>query len=108
VKRVLFDENMPRKLRRDLPEFYIRTAQEQGWSSYKNGELLKQLMGEFDVLVTIDRNIPHQQNLAKFNVGVVEIELPDTRLVFLRELIPQIREAIAAVAPGQLIIIGPA
>jgi hypothetical protein len=108
VKRVLFDENMPRKLRRDLPEFSIRTAQEQGWSAYKNGELLKHLPGEFDVLVTIDQNIRHQQNLPKFNVGVVGIEVPDTRLVFLRQLLPQIREAIAAVKPGQLIIIGPA
>jgi len=40
VKRVLLDENMPRKLRRDLPKFFIRTAQEQGWSAFKNGELL--------------------------------------------------------------------
>jgi hypothetical protein len=108
VKRVLFDENMPRKLRRDLSEFYIRTAQEQGWSAYKNGELLKQLPGTFDVLVTIDQNIRHQQNLSKFKVGIVAIEVPDTRLVFLRQLIPQIREAIAAVRPGQLIIIGSA
>jgi len=107
VKRVLFDENMPRKLRRDLPEFHIRTAQEQGWSTYQNGQLLKQLSGTFDVLVTIDQNIRHQQNLPQFNVGVVAIEVPDTRLVLLRQLIPEIREAIAMVQPGQLIIIGP-
>lgn len=105
MKRVLFDENMPRKLRRDLPEFYIRTAQEQGWSAYKNGQLLKQLSKVFDVLVTIDQNIRHQQNLAKFNVGIVAIEIPDTRIVFLRELIPEIREAITVVKPGELIVI---
>jgi len=105
VKRVLFDENMPRKLRRDLPEFYIRTAQEQGWSAYKNGQLLKQLSEVFDVLVTIDQNVRHQQNLAKFNVGIVAIEIPDTRIVFLRELIPEIREAITVVNPGELIVV---
>ena len=98
---------MPRKLRRDLPEFYIRTAQEQGWSAYKNGQLLKQLADAFDVLVTIDQNIRHQQNLPKYNVGVVAIEIPDTRLVFLRQLLPEIREAITAVKPGELIIIEP-
>jgi hypothetical protein len=103
VKRVLFDENMPRKLRRDLPEFHIRTAQEQGWSAYKNGQLIKQLSEVFDVLVTIDQNIRHQQNLSQFNVGVVAIEIPDTRLVFLRQLIPEIREAISVVKPGELI-----
>lgn len=105
MKRVLFDENMPRKLRRDLPEFYIRTAQEQGWSAYKNGQLLKQLSEVFDVLVTIDQNVRHQQNLAKFNVGIVAIEIPDTRIVFLRELIPEIREAITVVNPGELIVV---
>jgi len=31
---------MPRKLRRDLPEFFVRTAQEEGCSGFKNGELL--------------------------------------------------------------------
>lgn len=107
MKRVLFDENMPRKLRRDLPEFYIRTAQEQGWSAYQSGHLLKQLTDAFDVLVTIDQNVRHQQNLSKYNVGVVAIEIPDTRLVFLRQLLPEIREAIAAVKPGQLVIIEP-
>ena len=107
MKRVLFDENMPRKLRRDLPEFYIRTAQEQGWSADKNGQLLKQLTDAFDVLVTIDQNIRHQQNLPRYNLGVVAIEIPDTRLVFLRQLLPEIREAITAVKPGELIIIAP-
>jgi hypothetical protein len=41
VKRVLFDENMPRKLRRDIPEFAVRTVQEEGWAGLKNGELLR-------------------------------------------------------------------
>lgn len=75
--------------------------------TYKNGQLLKQLADAFDVLVTIDQNIRHQQNLPKYNVGVVAIEIPDTRLVFLRQLLPEIREAITAVKPGELIIIEP-
>jgi len=53
VRKVLFDENMPRKLRRDLPEFSIRTAQEQGWSSFKNGQLLARAVLEFEVPRTV-------------------------------------------------------
>jgi len=49
VKRVLFDENMPRKRRRDLPEFFVRTAQEEGWSAFKNGDLLRRATLTFDV-----------------------------------------------------------
>ncbi|HKO58015.1 MAG TPA: hypothetical protein VJ276_19260 [Thermoanaerobaculia bacterium] len=38
---MLFDEDVPRQLRRDLPEFAIRTVQEEAWSAIKNGELLR-------------------------------------------------------------------
>ena len=71
MKRVLFDENMPRKLRRDLSEFAIRTAQEEGWSGFKNGALLRRANGIFDVLVTIDQNLRHQQNVAHMTIAVI-------------------------------------
>jgi hypothetical protein len=96
---------MPRKLRRDLPEFAIRTAQEEGWGAYKNGELLKRASATFDVIVTLDQRMRYQQNLPERRIGVVVIELPDTRLVFIRELLPQIREAIQAVGAGEVRLI---
>ena len=108
MKRVLFDENMPRKLRRDLPEFFIRTVQQEGFSGFKNGELLGRVASFFDVLVTIDQNMQYQQNVPKFNIGVVAIELPDTRLVFLRALVPELRDAISRVKPGEVIVVRPA
>jgi len=46
VRRVLFDENLPRLLRRNLPEFEIRTVQEEGWGSFKNGDLLRRAEGK--------------------------------------------------------------
>lgn len=57
MRKVLFDENMPHKLRRDLPGFAIHTAQEQGWSSFNNGQLLARAVSEFEVLVTIDQRM---------------------------------------------------
>jgi predicted nuclease of predicted toxin-antitoxin system len=54
LKRVLLDENLPRKLRRDLPEFFVRTVQEEGWTSFTNGELLGRADQKFDVLLTGD------------------------------------------------------
>jgi hypothetical protein len=58
VKRILLDENLPRKLRRSLPEFTVRTVQEEGWTSFKNGELLTRAQETFDVLLTADRRPP--------------------------------------------------
>ena len=105
MKRVLFDESMPRKLRRDLPEFAVRTVQEEGWAGFKNGALLARVGAKFDVLVTVDQNMRHQQNMARLTIGVVVIEVPDTRLVHLRPLVPDLREAIRNVLPGEVVIV---
>ena len=105
MRRVLFDEDMPRQLRRDLPEFEIRTVQEEGWSAVKNGELLRRASESFEVLVTADRNLPRQQNLARFTIGVVVIAAVDTRLPHLRSLLPQLRNAIANVGAGSVVTV---
>ena len=105
MRRVLFDEDMPRTLRRDLPEFAIRTVQEEGWGSVKNGDLLRRSSERFDVLVTADQRMPKQQNIARFAIGVVVIEAVDTRLPHLRTLLPALRDAIARVQSGTFIIV---
>jgi len=73
VRRVLFDENRPRLLRRKFPELHVRTVQEQGWGAFKNGELLRRAEGHFDVLLTADRRMQYQQNVTAFGIGVVVI-----------------------------------
>jgi hypothetical protein len=107
VKRVLFDENMPRKLRRDLLVFRVRTAQEEGWSAFKNGDLLRRAAVTFDVFVTIDQGIRYQQNVTRLQIGIVVIEVPDTRLAHLRPLVPQLSDAIETVRPGQVVVVKP-
>ena len=105
MRRVLFDEDVPRQLRRDLPEFTIRTVQEEGWSSVKNGELLRLSSPIFDVLVTADKRLRHQQNIARHSIGVVVIATRDTRLARLQQVLDELRIAIRDVAPGTLIIV---
>lgn len=98
---------MPRKLRRDLPQVSVRTAQEEGWSAFRNGELLRLASAAFDVLVTIDQRMRYQQNLRHVSIGVVVIEVPDTRISQLRLLLPQLREAIDRVQPGEVMVVTP-
>jgi hypothetical protein len=102
---VLFDEDVPRQLRRDLEEFSVRTVQEQGWSSVKNGELLRVCAPLFDVLVTADKRLRHQQNIARHDIGVVVIATRDTRLPRLQQVLDELRDAIRNVAPGTVIIV---
>ena len=96
---------MPRQLRRDLPEFVIRTVQEEGWAGLENGNLLRRAAPAFEVLVTADRRMRYQQNLPQFAIGVVVIETFDTRVRNLRRFLPQLRSAIEAVALGTVVTI---
>ena len=103
MKRVLLDENLPRKLRRDLNEFSVRTVQEEVWTSFANGELLGRAQDRFDVLLTADRRLQFQQNLARFKIGVVVILTVSLQYRHIRQSIEAIRAALAAVKPGELL-----
>jgi hypothetical protein len=103
VKRVLFDENLPRLLRRRLPEFEIRTVQEEGWGSFKNGELLRRAELSFDVLLTADRRMQYQQKLTSFQIGVVVIVTPRLDLQLLERAASEIRAAVERVEPAEVI-----
>jgi hypothetical protein len=103
LRHVLLDENLPRKLRRELPECSVRTVQDEGWTSFANGELLGRAQSKFDVLLTADRRLQFQQNLARFDIGVVVILTPSLRFREIRTAIVAIRSAVATVSPGELI-----
>jgi hypothetical protein len=103
MKRVLFDEDVPRPLRRDLRGFDIQTVAEAGWSGVKNGELLRRADGAFEVFLTADRNLAFQQNLANVRLGVVVLALGSTKLQDLRAVADRIAAALNEVQPGQLL-----
>jgi hypothetical protein len=76
VKRVLLDENLPRKLRRDLLEYVVRTVQEEGWTSFRNGELLTRAQHVFDVLLTADRRHEIRAALATVRPGqIIQVQV---------------------------------
>jgi len=69
--RVLLDECLPSRLKQAIPGHEVSTVSDAGWRGKSNGELLGLASGEFDVFVTIDKNLPAQQNLDSFSIGVV-------------------------------------
>ena len=58
--KVLLDECVPRKLKREIANHEVVTVTEQGWSGIENGELLKLAATEFDVFLTVDQNLSFQ------------------------------------------------
>ena len=105
-KRVLLDECLPRNLKRSLPECDVRTVPEAGWASRENGDLLALAAGDFDVFVTVDRNLTFQQNLERLPIAVVVLVARGNRLEDLRPLIPSLQRTLQSIERGQVVRLG--
>jgi predicted nuclease of predicted toxin-antitoxin system len=104
--RVLLDECVPRKLRRELSEHEVHTVTERGWSGVENGELLALAEAEFDVFLTVDQNLKYQQNLASFNIGLILMVARNNGLKALSPLMPEVREALETIKRSEFVRIG--
>ena len=69
--RILRDECLPKRLKRDLAGHEARTVPEMGWASRQNGDLLTLAEHQFDVFLTVDRTLSFQQHVNKSNLAVV-------------------------------------
>ena len=77
-----------------------------GWAGIKNGHLLTLAEQQFDVLITVDRNLPFQQNLSKFNIAVLIVCAPTNRLVDLKPRVPDILAELPNIKIGQATRVG--
>ena len=100
----LLDENMPKALLRLLaPEIEARTVVQEGWSGRKNGDLLSAASASFDVFLTTDQGIPHQQNLGLYDIGIVLLEARSNRIEDLAPLVREMKERLGSISPGVVI-----
>lgn len=89
--KLLLDENLPKKLKKDLDNFEVYTVRDKGWQSKKNGELIKLMLDNgFTILFTFDKNLQHQQNFTKYPVIVFVLDAEDNSYLSLQPLVPQI------------------
>lgn len=98
--KLLLDECVDRRLAEHLTSLSVRTVADMGWSGIKNGQLLTLAQSEFDVFVTVDRNLSFQQHLPKFSVAVLLLVAPSNRLADLIPLVPSIIAALPAAIKG--------
>ena len=99
--RILFDQGTPAPLREHLHGHSVETAYEKGWSALRNGELLAKAEATFDLLITTDRNLRHQQNLAGRRFAI--LVLPTTSWPRLQKITPEIAAAVDSLKPGQYV-----
>jgi hypothetical protein len=97
--RLLLDESVPRKFRFALAKHDVRTVVEMGWSGRKNGELLSLAAADFDAFVTVDKNLPYQQNEAALPIAVVVLDAFSSELSSLLPLVPALERKLGTLAP---------
>jgi hypothetical protein len=77
-----------------------------GWASKRNGELLALAAAEFDVFLTVDRNLSYQQDVSAFDLAVIVLVARSNAIDDLRPLAPKILEALTNADPGRVTLVG--
>ena len=90
--RVLLDESVPRRLARQIQDHEVRSVHDVAW--------------QFDALITVDRSLPFQQNLSKYDIAVVILAAKSNRLADLEPLLPDLQRVLSEIGPGEWILIG--
>jgi hypothetical protein len=105
--RVLLDESVPRQLASELGGHDVQTVVQAGWTGIQNGELLRRgAAAGFEVLVTMDRNLEHPQNLSRAGLGVLVIIARDNRVETVLQLAEPIRTALNQIRPSIVLQVG--
>jgi hypothetical protein len=101
--RVLIDECVDPRAKRHFEGHDARTVPDEGWGSLEDRQLLQLAQGRFDVLVTIDRGLPFEQNLAKLRIGIIVVEVPKNQFAHYDHLRAELLEAVLQTVPGQVL-----
>lgn len=103
--KVFLDECVDWRFGRLLAGHDVKSARDMGWTTIKNGELLALVAAQFDIFITVDRNLAFQQNVATYPVAVVVLRAKSNRLAELAPLAPDLISQLSAAAPGAVTII---
>ena len=103
--KILLDECVNWRLKREFREHEVQSVAKLGWTSLKNGKLLTRAQEEFDVIITTDKNIPNQQNLSQYRLGIIVLRAYRTKLENLLPLVPRIKDVLKTIKKGELVTI---
>ena len=105
--RILLDENLDWRLSRHLPEQEVDSVAYIGWFGTKNGALLlKAVDAGYDVFLTMDGNLPYQQNLSVHGLAVIALRAKTNRLADTIPLMPAVSSRLSTAPKGEVTRIG--
>ena len=102
---ILLDHCLPKRLRRHLPGYEVTTTREMRWENIQNGSLLSLAEQQFDVFLTIDKGIKHQQNMTGRTIAVITLRAKSNAVETLVPLMPEVLALLPTVQPGQVYLV---
>ena len=104
--RLLIDECIDERLRHEFLGHDCQTARYAGLAGLKNGALLSAAeVAGFSAIITIDQNMPHQQNLDNRSIALLILSARTNRLEHLRQAVPAALAALRAIQPGEVVTV---
>ena len=105
--RILLDECLPKDLGGELSGHHVKTVPQAGWASISNGKLLALIAasGKFDLFLTVDKNLPHQNKTKTLPFAIVVLRAKSNRLPHILPFAPEILRRLAEFQPGHVYVL---
>lgn len=104
--KILIDECLPRRLKTLLKPAATFTVQDMGWGGEVNGSLISLAINSgFTVFITVDKNLQHQNRLAKYEMAMIVLDISRNKFEFIEPLKPKIIAALAGASQHRLQIV---
>ena len=105
---ILFDNNVDWRFSKLLIGHDVKTTFAMGWAEFQNGKLLRAAEDSgFPVLITADKQMQHQQNMAGRNICVLVLSSVLTDFPGIAPLATKVLEELKNVRPGTLVVVKP-
>ena len=100
---VLLDECLPKRFGRSLVGHQVKSTRQMNWQGLSNGRLLAVAHPHFDVFITVDKNLVHQQNLGEVRLAIIVLRARSNKIEDLAPLVPDLLAALPNLTPGQIV-----
>jgi len=106
--RILIDECLPARLRGEIIGHDVRTVRQMSWLGAKNGKLLKLISdsSEFDVFLTMDKNLPLQQEITNLPFAIIILRAKSNRFEDTQPLISEVIRLLPKARRGHAAVVG--
>ncbi len=105
--RILLDECLPKDLAGELAGHHVKTVAQVGWAGISNGQLLRLIADsrKFDVLLTLDKRLPHQNRVKGLPFAIVVLRAKSNRLEHVLTFAPELLRRLGEFKPGHVFVI---